>query len=182
MTLPWPTGSYDVLKKDLVVVFCGLNPSVEAATTGHNFGSASNRFWRALHLAGFTPHRIVAEDDRTLLRYGCGVTAAVGRPTRSAGEIGRAEFRRSADAFERKVAHYRPHTITFLGKAAYAAMTGIRDPDWGGQAEAFGSARAWLLPNPSGLNRAFTLDKLVEHYELLRGDVARRLARFATPP
>jgi TDG/mug DNA glycosylase family protein len=180
MSGPWPTGSYDVLAKDLVVVFCGLNPSVEAAATGHNFGSVSNRFWPALHLAGFTPHRIAAEDDRTLLRFGCGITAAVGRATRSAGEVGRAEFRRSAGAFERKVAHYRPHTIAFLGKAAYAAMTGLREPDWGAQAGTFGSVRAWLLPNPSGLNRAFTLDRLVESYGALRADVAEPLARFAS--
>jgi TDG/mug DNA glycosylase family protein len=133
MTHQWPTGSYDVLQKELVVVFCGLNPSIEAATTGHNFGSASNRFWRALHLAGFTSHQIAAEDDRTLLRFGCGVTAAVGRPTRSASEIGSIEFRRSAEAFERKVAYYRPHAIAFLGKSAYAAMTGLRDLDWGAQ-------------------------------------------------
>jgi double-stranded uracil-DNA glycosylase len=177
---PWPTGSYDILAKDLVVVFCGLNPSIEAAATGHNFGSASNRFWRVLHLAGFTPHRIAAEDDRTLVQFSCGITAAVGRPTRSAGEVGRAEFRRSADAFERKVAHYRPHTIAFLGKAAYAAMTGLHDPEWGPQAATFGSARAWLLPNPSGLNRAFTLGRLVEHYGALHAGVAEPLSRFAS--
>jgi TDG/mug DNA glycosylase family protein len=179
MTHQWPTGSYDVLKKELVVVFCGLNPSIEAATTGHNFGSASNRFWRALHLAGFTSHQIAAEDDRILLRFGCGVTAAIGRPTRSAGEIGSIEFRRSAEAFERKVAYYRPHVIAFLGKSAYAAMTGLRDLDWGAQSRTFGSSRVWLLPNPSGLNRAFTLDRLVEHYGFLRADVAQRLSHFA---
>jgi TDG/mug DNA glycosylase family protein len=161
-------------------VFCGLNPSVEAAKTGHNFGSASNRFWRAVHLAGFTPHRIAAEDDRTLLRFGCGVTAAVGRPTRSAGEVGHAEFRWSAAAFEGKIAHYRPQTIAFLGKAAYEAMTGLRNLEWGGQGEEFGSARVWLLPNPSGLNRAFTLERLVEHYQALRADVAEPLLRFAS--
>jgi double-stranded uracil-DNA glycosylase len=177
---PWPTGSYDILAKDLVVMFCGLNPSIEAAATGHNFGSASNRFWRVLHLAGFTPHRIAAEDDRTLVQFSCGITAAVGRPTRSAGEVGRAEFRRSADAFERKVTHYRPHTIAFLGKAAYAAMTGLHDPEWGPQAATFGSARAWLLPNPSGLNRAFTLGRLVEHYGALLAGVAEPLSRFAS--
>src|SRR5580698_1092329 len=126
MMQAWPTGSFDVLRKDLVVVFCGLNPSVEAAKTGHNFGSASNRFWRAIHLAGFTPHRIAAEDDRSLLRFGCGITAAVSRPTRSAGEVHRSEFLGEADAFARKMAHYRPHTIAFLGKAAYAAITGSR--------------------------------------------------------
>jgi hypothetical protein len=26
MTEAWPTGSFDVLQKDLVVVFCGLKP------------------------------------------------------------------------------------------------------------------------------------------------------------
>jgi double-stranded uracil-DNA glycosylase len=178
LTEPLPTGSYDVLAKDLVVVFCGLNPSVEAAATGLNFGSASNRFRRALHLAGFTSHRIVAGDDRTLLRFGSGITAAVARATRSAGEIGRSEFRQAADAFERKVAHYRPHTIAFLGKAAYAAMTGLREPDWGGRAKAFGSARAWLLPNPS--DRAFTLDRLVAHLGALRADVTKPMARFSS--
>jgi hypothetical protein len=50
--MPIDLASFDVLLPDLPVVFCGINPSVEAAATGHNFGSASNRFWRALHLAG----------------------------------------------------------------------------------------------------------------------------------
>jgi TDG/mug DNA glycosylase family protein len=178
MTTPWPTGSHDVLDKGLVVVFCGLNPSTEAATTGHNFGSPSNRFWRALHLAGFTPHRIAAADDRTLLRFGCGITAAVGRGTRSAAEVRRSEFAREAAAFERKVAHYRPQVIAFLGKAAYAAMSGRRSLEWGRQGETFGGATVWILPNPSGLNRAFSLDELVEHYGRLRTAVASELRRF----
>ena len=58
-------------------------------------------------------------------------------------------------------------------------MTGLRDLDWGAQSRTFGSARAWLLPNPSGLNRAFTLDRLMEHYGILRADVAQRLSHFA---
>jgi mismatch-specific thymine-DNA glycosylase len=136
-----PTGSYDVLAKDLVVVFCGLNPSIEAATTGHNFGSASNRFWRALHLAGFTPHRIAAEDDRTLLRFRCGVTAAVGRPTRGAGEVGRAEFRRSADAFERKVAlsaaHHRVPRQGRIWRHDGSARSGLGRP----------GRHVWLRPS-----------------------------------
>ena len=60
------------------------------------------------------------------------------------------------------------------------AMTGLRDLEWGSQADTFGSARAWLLPNPSGLNRAFTLDRLVEHYGGLQADVGQLLARFAS--
>jgi double-stranded uracil-DNA glycosylase len=178
MTTPWPSGSYDVLATDLAVVFCGLNPSAKAEASGHNFGSASNRFWRALHLAGFTPHVIAAEEDRMLLRFGCGITAAVGRATRSAGELRRSEFRDAAAAFERKIAHYRPGVLAFLGKSAYAGMSGRRELDWGSQTREFGGARVWLLPNPSGLNRAFTLDALVEFYRSLRVEVADDLRRF----
>jgi TDG/mug DNA glycosylase family protein len=43
----------------------------------------------------------------------------------------------------------------------------------------FGAAKVWLLPNPSGLNRAFTLDRLVDHYTRLKIDVGDRLASFA---
>jgi hypothetical protein len=103
----WPSGPYDILMKDLVVVFCGLNPSVEAAATGHNFGSASNRFWRVLHLAGFTSHRIEAKDGRDILHFGCGVTAAVGRGTRSAADVPRSEFAREAPGFELPAGRHR---------------------------------------------------------------------------
>lgn len=68
--------------------------------------------------------------------------------------------------------------IAFLGKAAYAAMSGRRSLEWGRQGETFGGATVWILPNPSGLNRAFSLDELVEHYGRLRTAVASELRRF----
>lgn len=42
-----------------------------------------------------------------------------------------------------------------------------RDVAWGAQPEAFGGARVWLLPDPSGLNR-YTLAQLVDAYRALR--------------
>lgn len=38
--------------------------------------------------------------------------------------------------------------------------------------ERFGGAQVWVLPNPSGLNRAFPLDRLVEAYAALRERVS----------
>jgi TDG/mug DNA glycosylase family protein len=58
----------DLLSKDLDVVFCGINPALSAALAGHHFSSGSNRFWRVLHLAGFTPHLIRPESDCTILQ------------------------------------------------------------------------------------------------------------------
>jgi TDG/mug DNA glycosylase family protein len=40
------------------VIFCGINPASSAAAAGHHFLSPTNRFWRVLHLAGFTPSSI----------------------------------------------------------------------------------------------------------------------------
>jgi TDG/mug DNA glycosylase family protein len=60
----------DVLAEDLEVVFCGINPATTAAAAGHNFSNGSNRFWTALHLAGFTDRRLQPHEERRLLAYG----------------------------------------------------------------------------------------------------------------
>jgi TDG/mug DNA glycosylase family protein len=45
----------DILEPGLNVVFCGINPGLLAASTGHHFAGRGNRFWATVHLAGFTP-------------------------------------------------------------------------------------------------------------------------------
>jgi double-stranded uracil-DNA glycosylase len=160
-------GLPDILAPGLSLVFCGINPGLRAALTGHHFEGRNNRFWRVVHLAGFTPEQLRPEDDRTLLRYGCGLTTAVSRATTRADELTRAEIAAAAAAFERKIEHYAPRYVAFLGKMALAAMSGQRDIEWGLQPQTFGGARVWVLPNPSGLNRAFSLDALVTAYREL---------------
>ena len=148
-------------------MFCGINPGMLAATTGHHFAGRGNRFWRAVHLAGFTPAELRPEDDRALLRYGCGLTTVVARPTARADMLSRPEIVAAASAFEEKIARIAPRHIAFLGKMALSAIKGKRDIEWGLQAETFGGARTWVLPNPSGLNRSFSLDALVSAYREL---------------
>lgn len=160
------------------MVFCGINPGAASAVAGHNFIGGSNRFWRAIYLAGFTPDRLAAQDELRLLDYGCGLTAAVARPTRGAAELSRAELAAAADPLQRKISQYAPRTIAFLGKAVYAAIVARRDLSWGPRPERFAGAAVWLLPNPSGLNRAFNLAQLVEAYGALRLAIAADLARF----
>ncbi len=165
-------GLPDILESGLSVVFCGINPGVQAASTGRHFAGRGNRFWRVVHLAGFTPKQISPEDDRTLLQYGCGLTTAVSRPTARADELSQWEFKAAATEFEQKIERYAPQCVAFLGKMAISAMSGERDIHWGLQPAAFGGARAWVLPNPSGLNRTFSLDALVMAYRELRLAVA----------
>jgi double-stranded uracil-DNA glycosylase len=158
----------DILEPGLSVIFCGINPGMRAASTGHHFAGKGNRFWRTLHRAGFTPEEIRPEVDRTLLQYGCGLTTAVSRATARADELSGWEFAAAAAEFERKIERYAPHCVAFLGKMAISAMSGKRDISWGLQPTTFGGARSWVLPNPSGLNRSYSLDALVIAYRELR--------------
>ena len=158
----------DVLAGGLNVVFAGLNPAVSAVAASHNFSNPSNRFWSVLHLAGFTDVRLPAHEERRLLDYGCGITAVVRRPTRRAEEVSSEEFRLARPEFEATIRQYAPCAVAFLGKRAVAAMLGRPDVAWGRLPESFAGTLAWVLPNPSGLNRSFTLEALVEAYSELR--------------
>ena len=168
----------DILERGLDVIFCGLNPALSAAVAGHNFSHSANRFWAVLHLAGFTDVHLHPANERRLLEYGCGITAIIRRPTRRAEEITPEEFRKARSGFEAKMRHYAPRSIAFLGKRGFSIMTGQSDIDWGRCPSAFGGTTAWILPNPSGLNRSFTLEALVRAYSELRA----ALPRPATTP
>ncbi|MDW5267450.1 MULTISPECIES: G/U mismatch-specific DNA glycosylase [Acidobacteriaceae] len=160
-------GLPDVLAKDLSVVFCGINPGMSSAAVGYHFASRSNRFWRTLHLSGFTPEQLLPQNATSLLDYGFGLTSAVDRPTIGANDLRRDDFINARPALERKVKRYGPRYLAFLGKPACSAIFNQREVRWGKQAMLFGEAQVWVLPNPSGLNRAFTLEGLITAYREL---------------
>jgi TDG/mug DNA glycosylase family protein len=158
----------DVIAPGLGVLFCGLNPGRRAAAEGHHFAGHGNRFWPVLHLAGFTPRQLSPEEDRELLKYGCGLTTVVARATAGAADLERKEYISAAGDLMQLVERYRPRHVAFLGKAAYAAIQGTRQLAWGRQPAPFAGAAAWLLPNPSGRNLHFKLEDLAKAYRDLK--------------
>jgi TDG/mug DNA glycosylase family protein len=162
------TYSPDILATGLDVIFCGINPATTAATDGHNFSNRSNRFWTVLHQSGFTDVRLRPEDERQLLIYGCGITAVVTRATPRASDIAAGEFRSSRPEFEQKILRYRPRVIAFLGKRALSSMLEVPQIPFGMQSITVAETTTWVLPNPSGLNRRYTLAALVSSYTELR--------------
>lgn len=162
----------DIVAPALDVLFCGLNPPPDVAAGGHSFASGSNRFWQVLHLSGFTPRRLDPTEERQLLEYGCGITAAVHRSTRRGTDVRMSEFKAARPDLEAMVRHYGPRTIAFLGKRAITAMLSGGKIRWGLQPSPFAGVTAWVLPNPSGLNRAFGLDALVRAFAELREAVS----------
>jgi TDG/mug DNA glycosylase family protein len=157
----------DIIDENLKIIFCGINPGLKSAVEGRHFSRRSNRFWKVLHLAGFTPYQIEPIDDTTILNFGYGLTTAVERATVRADELSKDEFVNAFEGFKLKMIRFKPEYIAFLGKAAYMAFSGRKDVTWGAQPEGFCDAMVWVLPNPSGLNRSFRLDDLIDHYREL---------------
>jgi TDG/mug DNA glycosylase family protein len=150
------------------VLFCGINPGLVSAATGHHFARPGNRFWPALHLAGFTPRRLLPSEQDELLHYGLGLTNLVQRATARAEELTRAELVAGATAVAAKVARHRPAWIAVVGVTAYRAGFADRTASLGRQARRLGDTGVWVLPNPSGLNAHHTLDSLAASFAELR--------------
>lgn len=158
----------DVIAPGLKVLFCGINPSLYSAAVGHHFARPGNRFWPALHAAGFTDRLFSAFEDYLLPARGYGITNVVERATASAAELLQEEYVEGGRRLEAKVRRYGPRVVAVLGVSAYRAAFGRRDAAVGKQDEELGGASVWVLPNPSGLNAHYRLGDLARAYRELR--------------
>ncbi len=142
----------DVIQPNLDVLFCGINPGLYSAATGHHFARPGNRFWPTLHASGFTPRLFTGFDDRELPSLGLGVTNIVGRASATADELTAEELRAGGRALRRKVLRYTPRFLAVVGYTAYRIAFDARSATGGRQPELIGGTAIWVLPNPSGLN------------------------------
>lgn len=161
----------DLLAPDLRVLFCGINPGLYSAATKHHFARPGNRFWRALHLAGFTPQLILPNQSQCLLELGYGITSLISRATARARELAPSELVAGKCRLANTVRMYRPRWVAILGVGAYRVAFGKPQAAVGRQQETLGHTGIWLLPSPSGANGSYPLvdlvDKLREFYAVV---------------
>jgi TDG/mug DNA glycosylase family protein len=158
----------DIIGPGLRVLFCGINPSLWSGAVGHHFAHPGNRFWRALHAAGFTDRILSPDKERRLLDVGVGITNLVDGASRSAADLDRDELRAGARRFVTKLRRWRPEAAAFLGLGAYRMGFDRPRATIGLQPEPLGGTRVWLLPNPSGLQGHYSFDVLVAELRTLR--------------
>jgi double-stranded uracil-DNA glycosylase len=161
----------DILVPELSVLFCGINPSLYSVAVGHHFARPGNRFWPALHQAGFTERLLSPTEDHTLPEYGYGLTNVVPRATAGAAELAPAEYIEGGARLLEKLEEFRPRWLAVLGVEAYRRAFGQPRARVGRQEQRLGSTRVWVLPNPSGLNAHFQLPALAAVYAELRRTV-----------
>ncbi|TCO48905.1 G/U mismatch-specific DNA glycosylase [Actinocrispum wychmicini] len=167
MTVP------DIVAPGLSVLFCGINPGLMSARLGQHFARPGNRFWPTLHLSGFTPRLMRPAEQLSLVDYGLGITNMVARPSARADELTRQEFVQGAEILTTLVDKYTPQTVAILGVTAY--RTGFARPKAtvGPQPETLGTAKLWVLPNPSGLNAHYQLPDLAAEFRRLCESLCR---------
>ncbi|MEU0133259.1 G/U mismatch-specific DNA glycosylase [Streptomyces sp. NPDC006296] len=158
----------DVVAGGPRVVFCGINPSLMTAATGHHFAHPGNRFWPVLHRSGFTPRQLKPSEQGELPGYGLGLTNVVARATARADELEPEEFRAGGRLLTAKVEAWGPAWLAVVGVTAYRAAFGDRRAPIGPQERTVGGARVWVLPNPSGLNAHWTVSGMADAYARLR--------------
>jgi TDG/mug DNA glycosylase family protein len=158
----------DVAADCLEVLFCGINPGLMTAATGHHFARPGNRFWPVLHLSGFTPRLMKPSEQGDLLSYGLGITNVVARATARADELTAEEYLEGGRLLGAKVERLRPRWLAVVGVTAYRAAFGERKAQVGPQERMIGDSRVWVLPNPSGLNAHWTAASMAEEFGRLR--------------
>ncbi|MEV6616282.1 G/U mismatch-specific DNA glycosylase [Streptomyces sp. NPDC051051] len=158
----------DVVAGGLRVLFCGINPGLMSAATGHHFARPGNRFWPVLHLSGFTPRRLEPAEQRELLSYGLGITNVVARASARADELTAEEYREGGRLLREKVVRLEPRWLAVVGVTAYRVAFDDRTARVGPQERTIGDTRVWVLPNPSGLNAHWTAATMAQEYARLR--------------
>lgn len=158
----------DVIASNLRILFCGINPSVYSAVVGHHFARPGNRFWKALHLSGFTPRLYSAEEDRRLLELGLGITNIAAPATTAATDLPPVHIRAGGKILRKKVLRHKPRYLGVLGISAYRVAFDQPNAALGLQPLTIGETHIWVLPNPSGLNAHYQLADLANLYRELR--------------
>ncbi|WP_207946485.1 G/U mismatch-specific DNA glycosylase [Actinomadura sp. 7K507] len=161
----------DVLPEDggtLRVLFSGINPGLYSGATGRHFARPGNRFWPALHRSGFTDRLLDPSEQDLLPSYGLGITNLAHRTTARADELTAEELREGGRRLAALVERHRPSYLAVAGVTAYRTAFGRPRAQIGAQDDTFGRARVWVLPNPSGLNASWSLDRMVAEFTRLR--------------
>ncbi len=175
-----PGNLAEIVARDLDALIVAINPSPQSAAVGHSFASPTNPFWRLLHRSGLTPVELMPSEECRLLDFGLGLTTTVVRPTRSASELSLAERRVGVERVRGVVAELQPRVVALLGVTLYPLfIPGGRSSGAGLKPERFEGSEVYVLPNPSGRNRAYPgFDRKLIWFE----DLARHLESTAALP
>ena len=127
----------------LRVLFCGINPGLVSAATGHHFARPGNRFWPALHAAGFTPRLLApVRAGRCCPRSAWASPTSRRGPPRAPTSSTTPSWSRAASGCAPWSPSVRPAWLAVVGIGAYRVAFGERRAAAGRQERDPGPDRA----------------------------------------
>ncbi len=157
----------DIIDSNLKVLFCGINPGLYSAAVKHHFARPGNRFWPTLYRSGFTKEILSPFEERKLLKYGYGITNVVNIATAAASDLTKEQLRDGGRLLIEKIRLFKPKILAVLGVGAYREAFECTKVTVGRQNMTVEATVLWVLPNPSGLNANYQIDKLVDLFSEL---------------
>lgn len=151
----------DVLTYDLDVVFCGTAKGVASALKGFYYAGPGNKFYKVLHQAGFTPHKLEPKDCYNINQFKIGLTDLVHTEFGNDNTISNESF--DVNSFIFKMKKYQPKYIAFNSKKGASFFLGYKGNtklvNYGLQDRTIGKSKIIVLPSTSGNARRFWDDK-----------------------
>src|SRR5437016_1079493 len=129
----------DLLKRNLVVVFCGTAAGLRSGALRQYYAGHGNQFWDVLAKTKLTPRRLAPSEYRLLLEFGIGLTDIA---KDQVGNDAAITFR-SADRepLRETILRFQPRYLCFNGKRAAREYFGTGAIEVGLHAERIGSTR-----------------------------------------
>ena len=172
-------GLPDYIRRGLEILLVGINPGLRSAELGHHFAGVNNRFWKLLHDAGITSHRLSYEEDSRLPGFGVGLTNIAARPTRTSSELKREDYDRGRAILANKIRRFQPKVVAFVGLTVYREFRRgeRRLPSrlrCGLQKEKLEGASLFVVPNPSGRNAHYSYSEMLKYWKELASLVLKK--------
>lgn len=145
-----------ILAPDLALLLVAINPATAAADSGLPFATPTNAFWRLLHESGLTTRCYAPSEAGRLPEEGIGLVSLVDRPTKMAAALRPEELRAGARRLAATVECWRPKMLGLLGLTLLPyVLPELDQPGPGLKQATVAGATVFVLPNPSGRNRAY---------------------------
>jgi double-stranded uracil-DNA glycosylase len=144
----------DIVALDLRILLVAINPATASANAGQHFATPTNMFWRLLHESGLTKRLYRPEEAWRLPEDGLGLVSFVARPTKAAADLRRHELRKGGRRLVPMIERWRPKTVALLGLTLLPFVL-PEETGPGLKHATLAGAKVFVLPNPSGRNRAY---------------------------
>lgn len=163
----------EIIKRDLDILFVGINPGTMSGRLQLHFANPQNLFWKALYQSRIIQQPWTAQQGNRLLyqQYNMSIVNLVQRTTASTTQLTRQEMKDGVPELCRKIDSCTPKIVCFVGIGIFNAFV----DDWstkvalGLQADRYqDTTLLFVMPSTSGRTAAYRNQEKLMYFNQLK--------------